>query len=189
MEVCTFQRAVTSMLTNHKLIAASVAALCTMSLAACGTKLKDIRVVSVKEVDLKDQTQLRWLSPKPRPSILVSRIDFSTNKDLLHLARKYRYNVSFMVGLCGTDGVRETVRPYSGVYWDKLRISYRGEDKELPGYAEAIDKGPPFTYQVYVERLPPNPPGLMCITLAGGAMFGGSLRSNDAVIPIGSSAP
>ena len=160
------------------------AAACAMTAAGCARGPKDIKVISVTEVDFKDEAQLKWSYLKPRPSILISRIDFSTSKDLLRLAKKYRYNVSFMVGLCTKDGVKETVRPYSGVYWGKLRIRYRLEDKELLGYAEAIAKGPPFTYQVYVERLPPNPPGPMCFTLAGGAMFGGSLRSNDAVIPI-----
>lgn len=178
-----------SMTKPPALIVVLVVAACAISLAACGTKLRDIRVVSVKEVDFKEEAQLKWSGLKPRPSILISRIDFSTSRNLLHLARKYRYNVSFMAGLCGKEGVKESVRPYSGVYWGKLRIRYRVEDKELLGYAEAMAKGPPFTYHVYVERLPPNPPGPMCFTLAGGAMFGGSLRSNDAVIPTGSSTP
>ena len=173
----------------RKLIDVAVVASCAMSLAACGTKLRDIRVVSVEEVDFKDEIQLDWFYLKPRPSILISRIDFSTNKDLLGLARKYGYNVSFMVGLCSKDGVKEAIGRYGGVYWGKAHINYWVKDKDLPGYAEAMAKGPPFTYQVYVERLPPNPTGPICFTLTGGAMFDGLLRSNAAVIPIDARKP
>lgn len=173
------------MMMGSKRFAAFAIAACAMTLTGCTRGPKDIRVVSVTDVDFKDETQLDWFYLKTRPSIPISRVDFSTSKDLLGLARKYGYNVSFMIGLCSKDGVKETIGRYGGVYWGKAYINYWVKDEDLPGYAEAVAKGPPFTYQVYVERLPPNPPGPMCFTLTGGAMFDGLLRSNAAVIPIG----
>lgn len=165
------------------LIVVSVVVACAISLAACSTKIKDIRVVSVKDADFKDEVQLRWAYLTPRPSIAISRIDFSTRTDLLALARKHQYNVVFVVGPCSKDGVKQSVGPYGGVFWGKGHIYFGTRDSEVPGYAGAVAKGPPFTYQVYVEKLPTSPPGPLCFTLAGGAMFGGLLRSNDAVIP------
>lgn len=161
---------------------------CVLSLAACswpfGTNGPgDIHINSVTDVDFNNEPQLEWLSVKLRPSIIVSRIDFSTNSDLLALARKYDYNVSFAVGACSQDGVRERIGPYGGVFWGKGRVYSQTKDSEVPGYADAVAKGPPFTYQVYVEKLPSNPSSPLCFTLEGGNMLGGKLRSNVAVIP------
>jgi len=173
------------MLMQPKFLAVFAVAACAIAIVGCIRGPRDIRVVSVTEVDFKDETQLEWFDLKPRPSILISRIDFSTDKDLLDLARKHRYNVSFMVGLCSKDGVKDAIGPYGGVYWGKVPIDYGVRNKAVSGYAEAVAKGPPFTYQVYVKKLPLDPSDPMCFTLTGGAMFGGLLRSNYAVIPIG----
>lgn len=161
---------------------------CLVSLAACSWPLgtngpSDVRVTFVSDVDFKSEMQLQWISTKPRPSILISRIDFTTATDLLALARKYDYNVWFAIGPCSKNGVKQSVGPYGGVFWRKSRIYSETKDVEIPGYSEMVSKGPPFTYQVYVERLPANPPTPMCFTLSGGNMLGGKLRSNDAVIP------
>lgn len=154
-----------------------------MSLAACDTKIKDVRVISVSDADFKNEEQLSWISIKPRPSIAISRIDLSTGTDLLALARKHQYNVSFDVGPCSKDGVKKGFGPYGGVYWGKGEIYFGTKDAQVPGYAEAVAKGPPFVYQVYVKKLPSNPAVPICFTFMGGNMAGGKLRSNDAVIP------
>lgn len=167
---------------------------CLVSLTACtwpfGTNgPQDIRINSVTNVDFKNEVQLEWHSVQPRPSIIVSRIDFSTNTDLLALAREHEYNVSFAVGPCNKDEVTKSVGPYGGVFWGNGHIYSETKDREVPGYADAVAKGPPFTYQVYVERLPYSPRDQLCFTLIGGNMLGGKLRSNVAVIPSQPSKP
>lgn len=171
------------MLIHRKLAALSAAALCVTSLAACDARLKDIRVVSVTEVNFKDEAQLDWASAAPRPSIMISRIEFTTSTDLLALARKHEYNVDFAVGPCGRHEVKQSVGPYGGVYWGKGLIYFGTKNTEVPGYTSAAAKGPPFTYQVYVEKLPSQSAQALCFTLEGGNMLGGKLRSNVAVIP------
>lgn len=172
------------MLMHRKLIFVSIAASCVVSLTACDTKIKDVRVVSVRDADFKDEEQLEWVSVKPRPSIAISRVDFSTSTDLLSLARKHGYNVSFDVAPCGKHGMKQGFGPYGGVYWGKGEIYFGTKDAWVRGYADAIAKGPPFTYQVYVKKLPPNPATPICFTFMGGNMAGGKLRSNDAAIPL-----
>ncbi|MDR3444470.1 hypothetical protein [Dyella sp.] len=153
-----------------------------LSLSACANGPKDIRVTSVSDANFLTETQLDWISQKPRPSIVISKIEFTTNTDLLALARKHDFNVSFRVGACSKDGVKDEVARYGGVYWHKAQIYFSTKDADVPGYAEAIAKGP-YTYDVYVGKLPANPPAPLCLTLAGGNMVGGRLRSNDAIIP------
>ncbi|MDY7815183.1 hypothetical protein U0F71_05545 [Burkholderia pseudomallei] len=134
------------------------------------------------QVDFKDQVQFEWAAPAPRPSKIISRINFTTSTDLLALAKKKDYNVTFVVGRCAKGGVKDNGAGLGGVYWGQARIY--SDAKYPPGYAEAIAKGPPFTYQAYVTRLQlASSQGPMCLTLAGGNMLGGKLRSNDAVIP------
>jgi len=157
-----------------------------ISLAGCAAMFdsgpKDIRVTSVTDVDYKDQPQLEWVSLKPRPSLIISRIDFATDTDLLALAKKRDYNVTFAVGPCSKNSVKDDGTSYSGVYWGQLPIY--SDTKDDPGYAAAVAKGPPFTYQAYIKRTQPNDAqGARCFTLAGGNMIGGRLRSNDAPIP------
>lgn len=173
------------MFLHRKLVAVAVLMSGAMTLAACTRGPRDIRVLSVTDVDFESETQLEWNDIEPRPSIILSRIDFSTSTDLLALARRYAYNVDFAVGMCAKSGVKKSVGPYGGVYWGRGEIYFGTKDKNIPGYADAIAKGSPFIYQVYVQKLPVNPVGPMCFTLSGGNMMGGKLRSNDAVIPIG----
>jgi hypothetical protein len=159
-------------------------------LAACTNGPKDIRITSVSAVDFKDQPQLDYVGQRPRPSIPLSRIDFSTSTDLLALAKEHGYNVSFVIGPCSKDGVVDSGVGLGNVYWGKARIYSDTRESELPGYAEAIAKGPPFTYQAYAKRLTLDPTKPLCFTLAGGAMWGGGkLRSNDAVISGGPYPP
>lgn len=115
--------------------------------------------------------------------MIISRIEFSTNTDLLALAREHQYNLGFVVRPCSKDGVKQTVGPYGGIYWGKGQIYFGTKDAEVPGYAEAMAKGPPFTYQVYVEKLPPRSQVPMCLALSGGNITGSKVRSNDAVMP------
>jgi hypothetical protein len=62
---------------------------CLLSLAGCVSVWPvisgphDIRVTSVTDVDFKDQPQLDWVGLQPRPSIILTRIEFTTNADLL----------------------------------------------------------------------------------------------------------
>ena len=143
---------------------------------------KDIRVTSVTDVD-KDEPQFYLVSPDPRPSFIVSRIEFTTNTDLLVLAKKHEYNVSFAVGYCSMDGVKDNGMSLGSVYWGRLRIYFGTKDDA--GYAAAVAKGPPFTYQAYMKKtLSNDAPVALCFTLAGGNMLGGKLRSNVATIPM-----
>lgn len=154
-------------------------------LTACTAGPGDIRVMSVTDVNFKDQTQFEWAVLPPLPSKIISRIDFTTSTDLLALAKKKDFNVDFIVGPCTKDGVKDNGGSLGGVYWGKTHI-YFGT-KSAPGYAEAIAKGPPYTYQAYAERLQLDAAhSPMCFTLVGGAMPVGKLRSNVAVIPPGS---
>lgn len=177
------------MLTRRKFaVAAALVGWC-VSLAACAWPFgtngpKDLRVVSVSSADFKDQTQLEYVGQSPRPSIPISRIDFSTDTDLLALARKHQYNITFAIGPCGKDGVVDNGTGFGYVYWGAAVINAYTKDDKAPGYAEAVAKGPPFTYQVYAKRLPPNPTAPLCLALRGGNMLGGKLRSNDAVVPV-----
>lgn len=174
------------MLTRIKLAATVVVVSWSISLAACAAMFdsgpKDIHVTSVTDVDDKDQTQFDDVSPPPRPSLIISRIDFTTNTDLLALAKKRDYNVTFAVGPCSKNGVKDDGTSYGGVYWGQLRIY--SDTKDDRGYAAAVAKGPPFTYQAYIKRKQPSDvQGARCFTLAGGSMLGGKLRSNDAILP------
>jgi len=168
---------------RKKLIAAFGMALCVMSLTACAEGPTDIRVTSVSDANFQAETELEWISQKPRPSIVMSKIDFTTSTDLLALARAHDFNVDFAIGPCSKDGVKQSVGPYGGVFWGKGHIYSGTKDSEVPGYKDAIAKGPPYTYTVFVEKLPMNPPQPLCLTLAGGSMMGRKLKSNDAVIP------
>ncbi|WP_154394711.1 hypothetical protein, partial [Burkholderia pseudomallei] len=56
------------------------------------------------QVDFKDQVQFEWAAPAPRPSKIISRINFTTSTDLLALAKKKDYNVTFVVGRCAKGG-------------------------------------------------------------------------------------
>lgn len=173
----------------RKILAAFTIVTCSLSLAACslpfGGGPRDIRVVSVTNVDYKDQTQMDFVEHPPHPSKIISRIDFTTNTDLLALSAAKDYNVIFKVGPCTKTGVQESsVGHYAKIYWGKLMIY--DSAKAPPDYEVAIAKGPPFTYQAYVERLTANvAQGPLCFTLAGGNMLGFALRSNVAVIPLG----
>ena len=176
------------MVARRKLVFVAGLAGCCVSLAACAWPFgsngpKDLRVISVSDGDFKDQTQLEYVGQKPRPSIPISRIAFSTNTDLLALAKEHQYNVTFAIGPCGKEGVVDDGTGFGYVYWGDVIIN--AYTKDAPGYAEAIGKGPPFTYQVYAKRLPANPPAPVCIALRGGNMLGGKLRSNDAKVPTG----
>lgn len=172
---------------RHVVITAIAVTACLTSMAACAvwpfsSGPKDIRVTSITEVDFKDQPQLEWVSQKPRPSKRIYRIEFTTSTDLLALAKKKDYNVSFALGPCSTDGVKDIGLGYGYVYWNNLRIY--SEAKETTGYSAAIAKGPPFTYQAFATKWQPDAEqGSMCFALAGGNMLGGRLRSNVAVIP------
>ncbi|WP_158752699.1 hypothetical protein [Dyella sp. S184] len=169
-------------------LAATMALLAwSVSLTACAAMFssgpKDIRVTSVTNVDYKDQAQFDWVSPAPRPSLIISRIDFTTDTDLLALAKKKDYNVTFAVGPCSKDGVKDNGTGLGGVYWGHVRIY--SDTKDDPGYAAAAAKGPPFTYQAYIRKPQSNDAqGALCFTLAGGSMLGGKLRSNDAILPV-----
>jgi hypothetical protein len=159
---------------------------CLMALTACSSSFgggpRDIRVSSVTEVDLKDQSQFEWAAPAPRSSKLISRIDFTTSTDLLALAKKKDYNVTFVVGQCTKDGVKDNGTSLGGVYWGKGRIY--SDAKAPPGYAEAVAKGPPFTYQAYASQLHTHAAQTpMCFTLTGGSMLGNKLRSNVVPLP------
>lgn len=85
-------------------------------------------------------------------------------------------------------GVADNVGHHVGqLYWNKQLVNF--DAKASPAYAAAIAKGPPFTYQVYVDRLTPNDTqGPLCFALSGGNMLGGRLRSNVAVVPMQVSA-
>lgn len=175
------------MLAHRKLVAVASVMAC-ISLVACTWPFgtggpNDIQVVSVSEVNFKDQAQLAYASQKPRPSMIISRIDFSTKTDLLALAKKYEYNVGFAIGPCSKDGVVDNGKGYGYVYWGKAVIYSDTRDQDVPGYAEAVAKKQPLTYQVYAEKFPSNTRGPLCLTLRGGNMVGRKLRSNDAVIP------
>jgi predicted small secreted protein len=172
---------------RSKLVALIAVVACSVSLTACAAMFssgpRDIRVTSVTDVDYKDQSQFDWVTPPPRPSLTLSRIDFTTNTDLLALAKKNDYNVTFAVGACSKDGVKDNGTGLGSVYWGQLRI-YSGT-KDDPGYAAAVAKGPPFTYQAYIKKTPSSgTAGALCFTLAGGSMLGGKLRSNDATLPV-----
>jgi len=176
------------MLVRRRSTSVVILTACCLSLAACTwpfgtTGPKDLRVVSVSDVDFKDQPQLDDVSQRPRPSMPLSRIDFSTNTDLLALAKEHQYNVTFAIGPCSKDGIVDNGTGFGYVYWGAVTIN--AYTKEAPGYAEAVSKGPPFTYQVYAKRLPANRPAPVCIALRGGNMLGGVLRSNDAEVPAG----
>jgi hypothetical protein len=163
-------------------ITASLASMAACAVWPFSSGPKDIRVLSVTEVNFKDQPQLEWVSQKPRPSKAIYRIEFTTNTDLLALAKKKDYNVSFALGPCNANGVKDIGLGYGYVYWNSLRIY--SDAKETPEYSAAIAKGPPFTYQVFATKWQPGAAqGSMCITLTGGNMLGGRLRSNDALIP------
>jgi hypothetical protein len=163
-----------------------------LSLTACslpfGGGPRDIRVTTVTDVDYKDQTQIDFVERPPHPSKIISRIDFTTSTDLLALAISKDYNVDFSLGQCSKDGVEDNVGHHVGqLYWNKLLIE--PSSKVASDYAASIAKGPPFTYQVYVDRLTPNDTqGPMCFALAGGNMLGFRLRSNVAQIPNSSTA-
>lgn len=169
------------------LIAAITMASCLASMTAgavwpFSSGPQDIQVTSVTDVDLKDQPQLEWVSLKPRPSKIIYRIEFTTNMDLLALAKKNDYNISFALGPCGAGGVKDIGLGYGYVYWNKLRIY--SDAKVTPDYSAEVAKGPPFTYQVFATKWRPSSiKGSMCFTLAGGSMLGERLRSNVAVIP------
>jgi len=169
------------------LITPLVISLCMVSMAACSawpfsSGPKDIRVTSVTTVDFKDQTQLEWVSLKPRPSKPITRIAFTTSTDLLALSQRKDYNVTFTLGPCSPKGVTDSGIGYGSVFWNTLRIA--PDAKATTDYQAAIAKGPPFTYQVYASETPPGAaPGPMCFTLAGGSMIGGKLRSNVARLP------
>jgi hypothetical protein len=164
-------------------------AVCLLSLTACslpfGGGPRDIRVTSVTDVDYKEQTQIDYVERPPHPSIIISRIDFTTSKDLLALAISKDYNVVYDLGPCRKNGVTDNVGHHIGeLYWNKLLIE--PSSKATSDYSTAIAMGPPFTYQVYVDRLRPNGAhGPLCFALAGGNMLGFRLRSNVAVIPLG----
>ena len=169
-----------------KFIVATAIMACSISISASawglgGTVLRDVRVTSVREVDFRDQAQFDFSGKGTLPSRIISQIEFTTDTDLLVLAKKKNYNVSFVVGSCERGGVKDNGKGLGGVYWSKVKI-YFGT-KDIPGYAEASAKGPPFTYQVYTEKLPLTSTGSLCLTLAGGSMTGSKLRSNSAVIP------
>ncbi|RUL78223.1 hypothetical protein [Dyella choica] len=164
---------------------ASIIALCVVSLSACAWPfsgpVKDIRVVTLTHVDLKDQPQIEWMSNAPRPSRILTRIDFTTATDLLALARRKEFNVTYAVGACNKRGVVNSVDTYGGVFWDGATIT--PYVKDIPGYAAAVAKGGLMTYHVYV-LIPATEAGKqLCFTLAGGNMLGGHLRSNAAVMP------
>lgn len=175
------------MTTRFILIATITIAFCLAPMAACAAwpfsnGPQDIQVTSVTDVDFKDQPQLDWVSLKPRPSKIIYRIEFTTSTDLLALAKKKDYNVSFALGPCNANGVKDIGLGYGYVYSNKLRIY--SDAKETPDYSAEVAKGPPFTYQVFATKWPSQATqGTMCFTLAGGNMLGGRLRSNVAVIP------
>jgi hypothetical protein len=163
---------------------------CVFALTACTFPFsggpKDIRVTSVTDVDYKDQNQIDYVERPPHPSKIISRVDFTTRKDLLAFATRKDANVIFDLGLCTKEGVQDNVGHHIGqVYWNKQLIE--PDTKATAEYLAAIAKGPPYTYQVYVDRLAPNhADGPLCFALAGGSMLGYRLRSNVAVIPLGS---
>jgi hypothetical protein len=94
------------------LIATTTIAFCLASMTACAAwpfsnGPQDIQVTSVTDVDFKDQPQLEGINLRPRPSRIIYRIQFTTSTDLLVLAKKKDYNVSFALGLCGANGVKD----------------------------------------------------------------------------------
>lgn len=169
-------------------LATIATATCLLSLSACsfpfGGGPRDVRVTSVSDVNYKDQSQIDFVERPPHPSKIISRVDFTTNTDLLALAISKEYNVVYDLGPCSKGSVTDSVGHHIGqLYWNKQLINFNA--KPSSEYSAAITKGPPFTYQVYVDRLTPNDtPGPLCFALAGGNMIGGRLRSNVAVVPM-----
>lgn len=119
------------MRTHRRLIAVITMVGCLVSLTACawplGTNVpQDIRIDSVTDVDFKSETQLEWTSVKPRPSITVSRIDFSTNTDLLALAREggdASPDASKLVQWCLSSRFRAVRVTASGGVWNEAYAS------------------------------------------------------------------
>ena len=161
---------------------------CLLSLAGCASVWPvisgphDIRVTSVTDVDFKDQPQLDWAGLQPRPSIILTRIEFTTNADLLALAKKRDYNVSYVFGPCIKHAVQDSGLGGGYVYSGKMILL--PDTKETPEYAKAVAKGPPFSYQVYTSKVHSNVADIpMCLTLVGGNMMGGRIRSNFTAVP------
>jgi hypothetical protein len=172
----------------RRLIAVIISTACVVSMAGCASAWPfiggphDIRVTSVTHVNLKNEPALQWISPQSPPSILLTRVEFTTNTNLLALANKRDYNVSYVFGPCTKGGVQDTGLGGGYVYSGKLLII--PSTTKPPGYAEEVAKHPPFSYQVFARKIPPNMADVpMCLTLSGGNMMGGRIRSNVAVVP------
>jgi hypothetical protein len=147
-----------------------------------GSGPKDIRVTSVRDVDFKDQPQLDWNSPKPRPSIVLTRIEFTTNTDLLAFSNEKDYNIGYIFGPCTKGGVKDSGLGGGYVYAGNVIILPAA--KQTPEYAREVVKGPPFTYQVYAMKAPSGVTAVpMCLTLSGGSMLGGRVKSNVVEVP------
>jgi hypothetical protein len=100
----------------------------------------------------------------------------------LALANKRDYNLSYVFGPCIKDGVQETNLGGGYVYSGNLLVIPSA--KKPPGYTKELAKHPPFTYQVFVSKVPPNMVDApMCLTLSGGNMMSGRIRSNVAEVP------
>lgn len=161
---------------------AAAAALFLVALTACITwpfssGPEDIRVISVTQVDLANQDQLRLGDPRPLPSKAMFRIEFQTHTDLLDLAKRKDYNVSFKLGLCTKDGVKDIGVGAGYVFWNKQEINW--STAATNDYVAAVAKGPPYSYQVYASPWKQIAESkAICFTLAGGNMAGGRLRSN-----------
>jgi hypothetical protein len=166
---------------NRTAIAFAVSAL---ALTACATwpfssGPKDIRVMSVTKVN---QAQLNLGDSAPLPSKIILRIEFTTDTDLLALAKKNEYNIDFDLGPCSKNGVEDMGVGYGYVYWNNLHV-YSGA-KATREYESTMAKGPPFAYQIYASQWQQTVgQAPMCFMLGGGNMVGGRLKSNVVRLP------
>jgi hypothetical protein len=159
----------------------------------------DLKFVSVKIADLREETDV--IFGDPRPSSPELRIDFSSKTDFVKFAHKYEFNIGGIGCLCNSpkDADEELMGPY--LFWNDFvvdpyvwdspqyrRVLVQGEAHQLiiyHVYFALIQSGRPSLYgekPIFPYDLQHNPSDI-CFFIRGGNMLGTTFRSNTVVVP------
>lgn len=151
-----------------------------------------LKLTAVEVVDLQDQPHSLWtrMAYRKPPAIKILKISFSSDIDLVELARQNQYHVGRRASICNGEAFdkAQDLAGDSGVY---DRSGYVDAYREIA--SPVVEKHPPYEYYIYINLEPiwknkrdsdridydlKEHPADVCIEVRGGVMFGGFFAAN-----------
>lgn len=171
--------------------------------AACSTQSympNDIRFVSAEIIDIHEHPEIEWVAfqPPDLPHLEMLAVSFSSDEDLIKLAKRAEYIIGSDGRLCNPDKNNPTRVGFGYVYWGNFVVDPYVKDDVHGKLSDQRIPGNPIVYRIYssIKRpetkfgMYPSPaydllkePSDICIRVRGGNALEMSFISNEIVIP------